>query len=281
MDIVQAQTFLAVAAHGSFVEAATRLHVTQSTVSARIRGLEQDLGATLFVRNRSGATLTGAGSRFLPHARNLVLTATQARHEVGLSGGFRAAFRIAGRIALWEEYLPRWTAWMTDRAPDIALQVEIGFEEDMIGRLLSGTLDLGVMYTPRHNPGLVIEELFDDTLILVSTRERDDRPADRYVYIDWGPGFYAAQRAGCPDLQNPSRTANIGWLALQLFEHSDGCCYLPRRMAAPLLRSGRLFPVPGRPSFSHPAYAVYPRDGLSPALADALEGLRLLATDRR
>ena len=41
----------------AFYEAATRLHVTQSTVSSRIQGLEAYLGATLFVRNRSGATL--------------------------------------------------------------------------------------------------------------------------------------------------------------------------------------------------------------------------------
>jgi len=63
MDIDQARTFLAIAAHGSFLEAAKRLHVTQSTVSARIHNLESDLGAQLFVRNRSGASLTSAGRR--------------------------------------------------------------------------------------------------------------------------------------------------------------------------------------------------------------------------
>ena len=47
MDIEQARTFLAIAAHGSFLEAAGRLHVTQSTVSARIQHLEADLGARL------------------------------------------------------------------------------------------------------------------------------------------------------------------------------------------------------------------------------------------
>ena len=63
MDIDQARTFLAIAAHGSFLEAARRLHVTQSTVSARIRNLEAELGVRLFVRNRSGASLTPAGQR--------------------------------------------------------------------------------------------------------------------------------------------------------------------------------------------------------------------------
>ena len=56
MDIDQARTFLAIAASGSFIEAAQRLHVTQSTVSARVQRLEDELGSRLFVRNRAGAT---------------------------------------------------------------------------------------------------------------------------------------------------------------------------------------------------------------------------------
>ena len=75
MDIDQARTFLAIAAYGSFLEAARHLHLTQSTVSARIQRLEEALGARLFVRNRSGATLTMAGRRFTDYAKRLVLTA--------------------------------------------------------------------------------------------------------------------------------------------------------------------------------------------------------------
>lgn len=100
MDIEQARTFLAIAAHGSFLEAANRMHVTQSTVSARIQNLEVDLGARLFVRNRSGATLTPVGRRFMQHAKTLVLTIEQARHDVGLPSRFRASIRIGRRIAL-------------------------------------------------------------------------------------------------------------------------------------------------------------------------------------
>ena len=56
MNIEQARSFLAVADTGSFVASAERLHVTQSTISARIRTLEEVLGCTLFQRNRTGAT---------------------------------------------------------------------------------------------------------------------------------------------------------------------------------------------------------------------------------
>ena len=60
MDIDRARTFLEIVHTGSFLKAADRLHVTQTTVSARIRTLEEELGRRLFDRNRNGATLTAA-----------------------------------------------------------------------------------------------------------------------------------------------------------------------------------------------------------------------------
>ncbi len=61
MDITLARTFLDIVSAGSFVRAAERLHVTQTAVSARVRTLEEQVGATLFVRNKAGASLTPAG----------------------------------------------------------------------------------------------------------------------------------------------------------------------------------------------------------------------------
>ena len=58
MDITLARTFLDIVSAGSFVAAAQRLHVTQTAVSARVRTLEEQVGARLFVRNKAGATST-------------------------------------------------------------------------------------------------------------------------------------------------------------------------------------------------------------------------------
>ena len=66
MDIELARTFLAIVSTGSFVRASDRLHVSQTTVSARIRSLEDQLRRPLFVRNKAGATLTPAGEQIVP-----------------------------------------------------------------------------------------------------------------------------------------------------------------------------------------------------------------------
>jgi DNA-binding transcriptional LysR family regulator len=281
MDIDQAKTFLAIAANGSFVEAAKRLHVTQSTVSARILNLEADLGAVLFVRNRSGAHLTPAGRRFLQHAKNLVLTVEQARHDVGLPDRYQASIRIGGRIALWEGFLPRWVGWMRRSAPDVSIQSEIGFEEDLMRRQIEGTLDLGLMYTPHHPPGLVVEHLFDETLVLVSTRKDLRWPGEDYVYVDWGPGFFSKHREHYPDLERPAQTVNIGWLGVQLILANGGSCFLPMRMARPLIDAGRFFLASGGPEILHPAYMVMPREAETEVLREAVRGLRELAREEQ
>jgi DNA-binding transcriptional LysR family regulator len=77
MGIEQARTFLAITAHGSFLEAARQLHLTQSTVSARIQRLEEELGTRLFIPDRSGTSLTPSGQRVLEHAKRLMLTAEE------------------------------------------------------------------------------------------------------------------------------------------------------------------------------------------------------------
>jgi DNA-binding transcriptional LysR family regulator len=276
MDIDQARTFIAITASGSFLEASRHLHLTQSTVSARIQRLEEELGVQLFVRNRSGATLTTSGRRFFEYAKRLILTAEQARQHVGLPSRYRAKLRIGGRIALWDGLLPTWMRWMREQTTDVSIRSEIGFEEDLMRHLIEGSLDIGLMYTPSHSPGLIIEHLFDETLILVSSRQGDTQPEDDYIYVEWGPAFDIQHTLSYPDLESPPQVVNIGWLGIQLILANGGSCYLPERMAEPLITSGRLFVVADAPQYIHPAYMVYPKEHDNPVILQVLEGLRLL-----
>lgn len=277
MDIDQIRTFLGVVANGSFLEAANRLHVTQSTVSTRIQRLESYLGVTLFVRNRSGAALTASGHRFLRHAKSLLLTLEQARHDIGLPSRYRASITLGARIALWEELLPRWVGTMRKQAPDISIRSEIGFEEDLMRALIEGRMDVGLMYTPQHNPGLQIEHLFDETLVLLTTDPDKPWPNEDYIYVDWGAAFYAQHSMSYPDLERPPQVVNIGWLGVQLILSNGGSCFLSMRMAEPLIQAKKLFHVPGSPQFKLPAYMVFPRDSDSIVLQQVLDSLRSLA----
>jgi DNA-binding transcriptional LysR family regulator len=280
MDIDQVRTFLAVAANGSFIEAASRLYVTQSTVSARIQNLEAYLRTKLFIRNRSGATLTPSGKRFMRHAKNLLLTMEQARHDVGLPGRYRATLTVGARIALWDAaFLPRWVGRMRTQMADVSIRSEIGFEEDLMRRLIEGTLDIGLMYTPQHSHGLQVEHLFDETLVLVASNPEQPWPDENYVYVDWGPGFYAEHSNSFPELERPALLANIGWLAVQMVLENGGSCFLPKRMADQVTATGKLGLVADSPRFRLPAYVIYPTSACTEACEQAVAILRELVAE--
>jgi len=274
MDMNQVKTFLAVIANGSFLEAATRLHVTQSTVSSRIHCLEEYLGAILFIRNRSGATLTPAGKRFVHHAKAFILTLDQARHDVGLPSRYRASITIGARIALWEVFLPRWVGEIRRSSPDISLRSEIGFEDDLMRRVIEGSMDVALMYTPQYSPGIHVQHLFDEKLVLLTTDLNKPWPDENYIYVDWGPAFYAQHNSLYPDLERPAQIVNIGWLGVQIIISNGGSCFVPVRMAEPLLSTGKLYRMSDTPEFKLPVYMVYSLNSDSIVLDQVLDSLR-------
>lgn len=276
MDTELARTFLAVVAAGNFVGASQRLHITQSTVSTRIQTLERQLGTPLMRRGRGGAELTPAGQRFLRHAKSLVRTIDQARHDVGLPEGYSGTLTLRGRIALWDGLLPQWSEWMRNELPQVSLRLEIGFEEDIMQGLIQGDIDIGLMYTPENRPGLGIEYLFDERLQLVTTEENGEWLNERYVHIDWGPEFEAQFTTHYPDAQPPALLANVGWLGIQQILHSGGSGFFPLRMTEPLIEQGRLRVVSGSPIFALPVYLVYPLERKVGTMTTALRGLRKL-----
>ena len=115
----------------------------------------------------------------------------------------------------------------------------------------------------------------------VGSAAPDQDPGPGYVYIDWGPEFYARHSASYPDYPGPALTANIGWLGVQLMLANGGSCFLPIRMARSLISSGQLFQVKSAPEFPHPAYMVFPREADSDVLQQAIEGLRELAQEEQ
>jgi DNA-binding transcriptional LysR family regulator len=278
MDFDQARTFLAVAEAGSFVEAAKRIFVTQSTVSMRIKALEQRLGKTLFERSKAGATMTPAGAQFQRHALAVVRIWQQARLEISLPEGFAAALTVGGQYSLWHGFLLEWLARMRAKAPDVAVRTQMGFSDVLMQGLVDGTLDLGVMYTPQSRPGFEVEMLFEEELVLVSSEPRPpSQPGNNYMYNDWGPEFRADHGLNFPELSTPSLYMELGSLSLTYLLENRASGYFPRRLVAPHLASGALKLVPRTPVFHYPAYAVYPTDGEAKLPEAALRNLRKIA----
>ena len=78
MNIAAIQTFLAIVETGSLARAASKLNVTQSTVTTRLKTLEATLGQKLINRSKTGATTTNAGLRLQRYAEAIAGSWRQA-----------------------------------------------------------------------------------------------------------------------------------------------------------------------------------------------------------
>ena len=82
MELRQLEYLIAVAEEANFTRAAERVHISQSGVSAQIRQLEHELGATLIDRSGRTSTMTTAGAAALVHARAALASVNAVRQAV-------------------------------------------------------------------------------------------------------------------------------------------------------------------------------------------------------
>lgn len=280
MDITLARTFLTICDLGNFVKASERLNVTQSTVSSRIKLLEDLLGQALFVRTKAGASLTAAGVQFRPFAEKLIQTWEQARHNVGLPTAFSALLTVGAEFTLWERMMVSWISWMRRDLPDVALRADVGTSEMLVGQVMEGLIDLALTYTPQHRSGLVVEEIAEDRLVLAASGGASVMPGDPgYVFVDWGAEFRAEHLEAFPDLPAPELAVSYGPLAQQHILRAGGAAYLPLRAVRPRLEDGSLHLVEKAPVFRRPVFMVFLEGIENPQFETAIQGLRRIAAD--
>jgi DNA-binding transcriptional LysR family regulator len=121
MNLHELRTFLAVVETGNLAAAAQSLNVTPSTVTARLNGLEDELGQTLLHRHKSGAELTSAGFKFKRYAEVMVQLWGQARAEVSLPKGFEGVCNVGLEFDLWRGLGERFLGHLRRENPAIAV----------------------------------------------------------------------------------------------------------------------------------------------------------------
>jgi len=154
--------------HGTFTEAARRAHLSQPALSASIRRLENELGASLLERGRTGAKLTAAGRAMIPHARAAITATRDARRSVAqIVGVERGEVRIGAGATACTYLMPPYVARFRRQHPSVRIFVREIPTDDVFDGLASGTLDLGIVSGTRG------EHWIDDELILVGAPGMD------------------------------------------------------------------------------------------------------------
>jgi DNA-binding transcriptional LysR family regulator len=257
LNISVISTFLAIAESGQLNRAAARLHVTQSTVTARLNSLEAELGQTLFHRRKSGTELTSAGFRFQRYAQLMADTWRQARQETALPAAIDTTFNLGCETDLWAGLGVNMFEYLHDKHPEVAISAWSGDQVELERWLGSGLIDAALGYSPSIRENRTQHRLDADRLILVSTRPRKlTRQDPGYIYVDSGEEFRKSHAASYPDGDPPTVTLASATWAREYLLQKGGSGYLPLRLIRSDLEAGRFHAVSGAPEFKRSIYFV-------------------------
>lgn len=270
LDIQLAKTFLEIMSSGSFLEAAKQLHVTQTTVTARVKSLEQALGCKLFVRNRSGASLTEEGERFVGYAKSLVLTWQKAQIDLSITKEILSGLKVGAGNSLWNPLLVETITQLQEDFPSLSIDARIENEELLLKQLEQGVLDAVIVYKPRYRSNFVVELLMEEKLIHVQST---NNPYPN-LFVDWGEEFKVQYDTVLPQPRQTGFKTNLGPLAMKLMLSQGGNGYFRTRVVQKYLATGVLEKVIDAPEFSYPVYLLYAEQSRSDSLKQFIQVLK-------
>jgi DNA-binding transcriptional LysR family regulator len=168
MELRQLRYFLVVADELHFGRAAERLHITQPPLTVAIKGLERELGVRLLDRTTRRVTLTAAGEAFKDRIQAAVADLDDAVGGVadvaaGKSGKIRVGFVSSASYTT----IPEAIRAFRQQRPRIELVLRPLTSGEQIEQLLDGSLDLGLIRDPGDVPGLNLELLSTEDLVVV------------------------------------------------------------------------------------------------------------------
>jgi len=167
IDLQKIETFLCAAEKLNISEAAKQLHLSQPTVSHQIKLLEQELGATLFIRSNTGLQLTEAGQLLVPWARRLLHDTDNLQAMMSSLQEVAGELRIACSTTAGKYILPQLAARFRLRYPAIQVKIPACDPEKVTRDLLDGEAHLGVLSREVGDANLEIQEFFHDTIKLI------------------------------------------------------------------------------------------------------------------
>lgn len=174
MNLRDLEYVVAVAEQAHFGRAAEQCHVTQPTLSAQVRKLEEALGVTLFERTGRRVLPTEAGERFVANARR-VLEAAQALTATGEkdAGPLCGAFRLGVIPTLGPYLLPQVIPLLRSRYPRLQLYLHEERTAPLLDKLRQGELEAALLALPVEGEDLYWQVLFQEPFMAAVPAEHE------------------------------------------------------------------------------------------------------------
>lgn len=169
LNLNELEVFIAAAEHGSFSEAARKMHLSQPAVSQCIQSLERRFQLELFTRQGKSARLSDAGKTLLPLARELLTSATRLEETMSsLNGLIAGHIQVGCSTASGKYIMPITVARFRRDYPTVRVDIQIGSREQVVERLLESSLDFAVSSKLVDHRDLDILAFYEDEVVLIA-----------------------------------------------------------------------------------------------------------------
>ncbi|RJT28030.1 LysR family transcriptional regulator [Buttiauxella izardii] len=167
IDLRQFRYFMAVCEELNFSRAAVRLHISQPPLSRQIRQLEEQLGVQLFLRSKTGVTLTEAGAAFLPEVKRTLL---QAEKAIAVAQKMQSKNRgkfVVGYTTVFERSaIPDVMDELRQRFPDWQILTTGSYSINLVREISKGAMDVAFVGLHTDVQDLQVEKIIDDPLVV-------------------------------------------------------------------------------------------------------------------
>ncbi|HEV8596517.1 MAG TPA: LysR family transcriptional regulator, partial [Candidatus Dormibacteraeota bacterium] len=168
IQLAQVEGFLEVARRGSVSRAAEALFITQPTLTARLQGLERELGTPLFLRTPNGMRLTDAGRAWIPYAERALRALVDGRDALEqLMTASAGHLMLAAAPAVSTYVLPDMLERFVAAHPRVEVSVRTGHSEDVVELVLRDEAQIGLGRAIKH-PELELRPFHTEDLVLVA-----------------------------------------------------------------------------------------------------------------
>lgn len=292
--IAQLETFLAILDAGTFQAAGERLHVTQPTISQRIKELESALGVPVFVRRGPKVILTPEGNALVGYARRLMATAGELAGQFQGRNPLKGILRLGVPTTFAMDCMADFLLLLEDRFPALKASVWVSNSANMAQMLDQGELDIAILVEPISQSGVHQQQrLGSDTLVWIAGSRRELpaklRPADiadLHILVSPPPSRLLSTVTGWFDAGDaaPTRvsmTNNIP-VTLQLVESGLVVAPLPLGAVRAAIAEGRVKVLDVHPPLpAHRIALCWRADGTTPGITMAVEMMKELVFSRR
>ncbi|TNV22631.1 LysR family transcriptional regulator [Buttiauxella sp. B2] len=203
IDLRQLRYFLAVSEELNFSRAALRLHISQPPLSRQIQQLEDQLGVQLFIRSKTGVTLTEAGMAFLPEVKQTLLQVEKAIEVARATRGIDSGKFVVGYTTVFERSaIPDVIEDLHQRYPGWQFLTRGHYSINLVREVKNGTMDAAFIGLHTETQDLAVEKIIDDPLVVampsthrlaqkrsISFKDLCDEPIF-WFHRRLNPGFY-------------------------------------------------------------------------------------------